>query len=48
MPAYVIVGLDVTEPEGYEEYRRQVLATMGPCGGQFVVRGGAFKVLEGD
>src|SRR5918993_1504557 len=48
MPAYVIVGLDITEPEAYEEYRRQVPATLVPYGGQFVVRGGAFRVLEGD
>jgi uncharacterized protein (DUF1330 family) len=48
MPAYVIVGLDITEPEAYEEYRRQVPATLVPYGGQFVVRGGAFQVLEGD
>ena len=48
MPAYGIVGLDVTEPDGYEQYWRQVLATMKPYGRQFVVRGGAFAVLEGD
>jgi uncharacterized protein (DUF1330 family) len=48
MPAYVIVGLDVTEPEAYEEYRRAVPATLAPYGGQFVVRGGAFEVIEGD
>ncbi len=48
MPAYVIVGLDVTEPEAYEAYRRQVPATLEPYGGQFVVRGGAFEVIEGD
>jgi uncharacterized protein (DUF1330 family) len=48
MPAYVIVGLDVTDPEAYEAYRREVPTTMEPFGGQFVVRGGAFQVLEGD
>ena len=48
MPAYVIVGLDVTEPEAYETYRREVPATLEPYGGQFVVRGGAFAVLEGN
>ena len=48
MPAYVIVGLGVTEPEAYEAYRREVPATLEPYGGQFVVRGGAFEVLEGD
>ncbi len=48
MPAYVIVGVDVTEPEAYEAYRREVPATLEPYGGRFIVRGGAFEVLEGD
>ncbi len=48
MPAYVIVGLDVTEPEAYEAYRREVPATLEPYGGKFVVRGGAVEVLEGE
>ena len=48
MPAYVIVGLGVTEPEAYEAYRREVPATLEPYGGQFVVRGGAVEVLEGE
>ena len=48
MPAYVIVGIDVTAPESYDEYRRQVLVTMEPYGGRFVVRGGAVEVLEGE
>lgn len=48
MPAYVIVGVDVTEPEAYTEYARGVPATLEPFGGVFVVRGGAFEILEGD
>jgi uncharacterized protein (DUF1330 family) len=48
MPAYVITGVDVADPEAYGEYSRQVPATLEPYGGRFVVRGGAFEVLEGD
>ncbi len=48
MAAYVIVDVDVANQDAYEEYRRQVPATLEPYGGQFVVRGGAFEVLEGD
>jgi len=48
MPAYVIVGVDVTDPEAYSEYTRQVPATLEPHEGRFLVRGGAFEVLEGD
>lgn len=48
MPAYVIVGVDVTDPQAYSEYTRDVPATLEPYGGHFVVRGGTFDVLEGD
>jgi uncharacterized protein (DUF1330 family) len=48
MPAYVLVGVDVTDLEPYGEYTRGVPATLEPYGGCFVVRGGEFEVLEGD
>lgn len=48
MPAYVIVGVDVTDSEAYSAYTREVPATLEPYGGRFVVRGGAFEVLEGE
>ncbi len=47
MPAYVIVGVDVDDPEAYGAYTREVPATLAPFGGRFLVRGGAFEVLEG-
>jgi uncharacterized protein (DUF1330 family) len=47
MPAYVIAGLDVTQPEAYAEYARDVTATLEPYGGRFIVRGGALAVIEG-
>ena len=48
MPAYVLVGVNVTDPEAYGEYTREVPATLEPYGGRFVVRGGDFDVLEGE
>jgi uncharacterized protein (DUF1330 family) len=48
MSAYVIVGVDVTDPEAYGEYTREVPATLEPYSGHFVVRGGRFDVLEGE
>lgn len=48
MAAYVIVEVDVTDPEGYEEYRKSVPATLSPYGGEFLVRGGRCETLEGD
>ena len=48
MPAYVIAEVNVTDPAGFEEYRKQVPATIAKYGGRFVVRGGAVEALEGD
>ena len=47
MPAYVIAEIDVTDPETYDEYRRQVPATVEAFGGTFRVRGGEITALEG-
>jgi uncharacterized protein (DUF1330 family) len=48
MAAYLIVDIDVKNPDGYDEYRRQVPATLAKYGGRFVVRGGVSETLEGD
>ena len=48
MSAYLIAHVDVTNPEGYEEYRAQVPAVIAAYGGRYLVRGGACEVLEGD
>jgi uncharacterized protein (DUF1330 family) len=48
MAAYIIVGVDVTNPEDYATYTREVPATLAPYGGRFIVRGGSYDVLEGD
>jgi uncharacterized protein (DUF1330 family) len=47
MAAYVIATIEVTEPEGYEEYRRRVPATIEKYGGRYLVRGGRSEVAEG-
>ena len=47
MAAYVIVDVEVTNQEAYEEYRRQVPATLEKYGGRFAVRGGRYETLEG-
>jgi uncharacterized protein (DUF1330 family) len=47
MPAYFIVDLEVTDPAGFEEYRKQVPDTIARYGGRYVVRGGKTEVLEG-
>ena len=48
MAAYVVVEIDVTDPVGYEEYRKLGPPTVAAYGGKFVVRGGKAEVLEGD
>ena len=48
MAAYVIAELDIQDAAGFEEYRRQVPATIERYGGRYLVRGGALEVLEGE
>jgi uncharacterized protein (DUF1330 family) len=48
MSAYVIAEVEITDPAGYEEYRRRVSATIAQYGGRYLVRGGASETLEGD
>jgi uncharacterized protein (DUF1330 family) len=48
MPAYFIVDLEVTDPVGFEEYRKLVPDTIQKYGGRYLVRGGAVETLEGD
>lgn len=48
MAGYVIAEVQVTDPERYEEYRRQVEGTIAAYGGRYRVRGGKAEGLEGD
>ena len=48
MPAYVIVDIDVTDPERYEQYKAATPATLAAADGRFLVRGGEITILEGD
>jgi uncharacterized protein (DUF1330 family) len=48
MPAYFIVDNEVTDATGFEEYRKQVPATLEKYGGKILVRGGQHRTLEGD
>ena len=47
MTAYVIVDIEVTDPAGYEEYKRLAPAAVAACGGQYLARGGTVAILEG-
>ena len=48
MTAYVIVDIRVTDPVGYEEYKRLAPAAVELYGGKYIARGGRTEILEGD
>jgi uncharacterized protein (DUF1330 family) len=48
MAAYVIADTLITDPQTYDEYKRQVAPLVAKFGGRFIVRGGQHEVLEGD
>jgi len=47
MSAYMIVNVDVRDPAAYEEYKNKVPGLIRKHGGEYVVRGGKFVVMEG-
>jgi uncharacterized protein (DUF1330 family) len=47
MAAYIYGNIEITNPELYEEYRREVPELIAAHGGRYLVRGGAVSVLEG-
>ncbi len=47
MPAYLISTIEITDPAGYEEYRKRVAPALQQYGGRFLVRGGQIHHLEG-
>jgi len=48
MATYMIVDVDVKDAEAYEGYKRGVEHFIAKHGGEYLVRGGDFQVLEGD
>jgi len=48
MTAYVIVDIEVTDPAGYEEYKKLAPAAVKLFGGKYLARGGPNETLEGD
>ncbi len=48
MAVYVIVNIDIKDPSAYEAYRAAVPAFVRKHGGEYLARGGATELLEGD
>jgi uncharacterized protein (DUF1330 family) len=47
MAAYVIAQIEITDPDRYAEYVKQVPATIARYGGRYLARGGKAEALEG-
>ncbi len=48
MAAYVIVDVDVTDPVGYDEYKKLAPPAVAAYDGKYLARGGKTETLEGD
>lgn len=47
MPGYLLMNADVSDPDGYEEYKVAVAGIIASHGGRYLVRGGSVEPLEG-
>jgi uncharacterized protein (DUF1330 family) len=47
MTAYIVADVEVTDPTEYQTYTKQVMASLEPYSGKFIVRGGNAQTLEG-
>lgn len=48
MAAYIVVEVEVHNPQEYEDYKKLVPPSLQPFNGKFIVRGGAAETLEGN
>ena len=46
--AYIIVDMQVTDPEQYKQYMAIAPDAVKAAGGEYLVRGGQFETLEGN
>ena len=47
MAAYIIVNIEITDPERYAEYIKVAPSTIAKFGGEYLARGGKVEKLEG-
>ena len=45
-PAYIVVDVDIHNPEIYEEYKQNVVPIVTSFGGEYIARGGALDVVQ--
>lgn len=46
--AYIIVDMQITDMEQYQQYMAEAPAAVKAAGGEYLVRGGRFEVMEGN
>ena len=46
-PAYLIVEMQISDLEQYQQYMAAAPAAVQAAGGEYLVRGGKFEVMEG-
>ena len=44
--AYILVDVDIHNPEIYESYKKQVVPIVTAFGGEYIARGGALDVVQ--
>jgi uncharacterized protein (DUF1330 family) len=47
MPAYMVVQINITDPDKFAKYREAVLAVVESFGGRYIARGAQVEILEG-
>jgi uncharacterized protein (DUF1330 family) len=48
VPGYLILHGEVTDPDGYEEYKAGATPVLAEYGGRYLARGGAATPVEGE
>ena len=48
MAGYVIFNINSTNPEAYKEYVSKIVDLIKKFDGEYLVRGGEYKVMEGE
>ncbi len=46
--AYVLVEMNISDPDRYKQYMAAAPATIAAAGGEYLARGGKLETLEGD
>ena len=48
MSGYLIANIEVKNPEAYREYVGKVVPTVQKFGGEYLVRAGEYKIIDGE